>query len=138
MSLGETVATMTMPSRLQVHLEKDIRRRAYMAYIIRSTPGRPDRQLTFVVEVEEIDDTLMGAHMQPSIVDPVDGGLLQALMDALWEAGARPKGHVETAPGIDYHGQLMATEAHLADMRAIAFQKLAMDVPDPARALQID
>jgi len=45
----------------------------------------------------------------------------QALMDELWQAGVRP------ANGVGSVGQLAATEGHLKDMRAIAFELLQME-----------
>jgi hypothetical protein len=46
----------------------------------------------------------------------------QQLCDALWEAGVRPTN------GEGSTGKLAATQAHLADMKAIAFH--AMKVPE--------
>jgi len=40
--------------------------------------------------------------------------LLQALVDAAWEQGIRPKGSEDT------HGELKATKFHLEDMRTLA------------------
>lgn len=44
---------------------------------------------------------------------------LQALMDALWEEGLRPKGHVAPEPT---EGHLTALHAHLDDMRKLVFR----------------
>ena len=45
------------------------------------------------------------------------------LMDALWTAGLRPSGELESI------GQLGALKAHLADMRQVAFKTLDIDKP---------
>jgi hypothetical protein len=47
----------------------------------------------------------------------------QALANSLWNAGFRPEGSRASA------GQLDATQAHLADMRAMAFQGLKLQKP---------
>jgi hypothetical protein len=44
----------------------------------------------------------------------------QMLCDQLWEAGLRPSN------GVGSVGQLAATQAHLADMKALAFHALKM------------
>ena len=45
----------------------------------------------------------------------------QTLMDDLWNAGLRP------TEGAGSAGSLRATEAHLNDMRALAFKQLGME-----------
>lgn len=47
----------------------------------------------------------------------------QQLMDDLWTAGFRP------SEGVGSAGSLRAVEKHLADMRAIAFNRLKVDKP---------
>ena len=47
----------------------------------------------------------------------------QALADDLWRAGFRP------TAGKQSEGQVAATQAHLADMRALAFAKLNVSQP---------
>lgn len=63
-----------------------------------------------------------------SVVDPTFDLLrdrAQALMDMLWGAGLRP------TQGRQSEGALAATDAHLQDMRAIAFAKLEIQVQPP-------
>lgn len=53
----------------------------------------------------------------------LDMSAAQKLMDELWNLGIRPtEGHGST-------GQLAATQAHLQDMRTIAFAKVAVAPP---------
>ena len=63
------------------------------------------------------------AHMytQPAFRLPHDAA--QNLIDDLWRMGFRP------SDGTGNAGQLAATQAHLNDMRALAFKKLAVDIP---------
>lgn len=49
----------------------------------------------------------------------------QQLCDALWEAGVRPTN------GEGSTGQLAATQAHLSDMRAVAFNRLGIKEDRP-------
>lgn len=49
--------------------------------------------------------------------------LLQALLDGAWESGLRPTGYGNVAEA------LRASDAHLQDMRAIAFGKLGVIKP---------
>jgi hypothetical protein len=52
----------------------------------------------------------------------------QGLLDSLWQAGLRP------AEASGSTGQLAATVRHLEDMRAIAFCKTDVCLPEEARA----
>jgi hypothetical protein len=72
--------------------------------------------------------SIVYTEVEPDDMQPMDSPLLslmlpdaQALMDELWQAGVRP------ANGEGSTGQLAATETHLKDMRAIAFELLAME-----------
>ena len=66
------------------------------------------------VEVEE------GTSSEPFIVIPKIGsgdlGMLQAVLDGLWEAGLRPSNHR------DFTQELKATKTHLEDMRQLVFK----------------
>lgn len=62
-----------------------------------------------------------GGHPVPSLSLP--RGANQNLMDELWRAGLRP------TEGSGSAGSLAATEKHLADMRAIVFNKLEVTKP---------
>lgn len=63
----------------------------------------------------------------PSVVAPPSFSLehttAQSLMDQLWNCGFRP------SEGTGSAGSLAATEKHLADMRAITFNKLGVPAP---------
>lgn len=59
-----------------------------------------------------------GVYAEPCLLlEPADA---TTLMDELWRAGVRPS-EIGTA------GHLAATQAHLQDMRAIAFHKLGIN-----------
>lgn len=53
----------------------------------------------------------------------LDDAAAQRLMDDLWDAGLRP------TQGKQSEGMFAAQSAHLADMRAIAFDRLKVDRP---------
>lgn len=53
----------------------------------------------------------------------VDKGFLQAFIDCAWENGLRPTGYQ------NIHEAMKATDAHLQDMRAVAFGKLNIEPP---------
>lgn len=60
-----------------------------------------------------------GAQVNPTFC--LHGPEAQELMDMLWNCGLRP------TQGQSSAGQLDAVERHLADMRAIAFNKLEIE-----------
>lgn len=62
-----------------------------------------------------------GAPLDPTF--SLDRPEAQELMDMLWSCGLRP------TQGKGSEGQLGAVERHLADMRAIAFNKLEIKQP---------
>lgn len=59
----------------------------------------------------------------PSPLARVHIRVAQSLMDSLWRAGLRP------AAGKQSEGVTAAQDAHLQDMRALAFAKLNVPVP---------
>ena len=54
------------------------------------------------------------------VVSDYEADALNGLMDELWNAGFRPRGH-------DGDASVNATKKHLADMRKIAFKFLEME-----------
>lgn len=62
-----------------------------------------------------------GASCPPSFM--LEESEAQVLANTLWDAGIRPVGSNGSA------GQLAAKEAHLQDMRALAFQGLKLQKP---------
>ena len=64
----------------------------------------------------EFEEVPQGALVNPTF--SLHGDEAQELMDMLWNCGLRPTQGKQSA------GQLDAVERHLADMRAIAFNKL--------------
>ena len=74
--------------------------------------GKP-RAVAKPLEFEEVPQ---GAIVNPTF--SLHGDEAQELMDMLWNCGLRPTQGKQSA------GQLDAVERHLADMRAIAFNKL--------------
>ena len=75
-------------------------------------------------ENKYIDDFAMREVAIGDIVPfmPVERQFLQALMDELWANSFRPAGYH------DVHESIKAKEAHLQDLRKIAFKQLEMDV----------
>jgi hypothetical protein len=69
-------------------------------------------------------DHIPGRAEQPTLSGPGNDvqGLLQALLDAAWARGMRPRGH----EGPD---ELKAVTRHLEDMRAMAFAKIGVEAP---------
>jgi hypothetical protein len=80
------------------------------------TTGKPTQmaRLTF----EEFDET---THVEPTI--RMHEQTAQMLMDQLYAAGFRP------TEAVDSRGELVATKAHLADMRALAAHGLQLQLP---------
>jgi hypothetical protein len=62
-----------------------------------------------------------GEYRDPSMI--LDEQAAQVLANSLWDAGIRPEGARASV------GQLAATQAHLEDMRAMAFQGLKVQKP---------
>ena len=62
-----------------------------------------------------------GDYNPPTAV--LDEQAAQVLANSLWDAGIRPEGARASV------GQLAATQAHLEDMRAMAFQGLKVQKP---------
>jgi len=50
-------------------------------------------------------------------------GFLRAVLNCAWDMGLRPDGYLDTRES------MRATNAHLQDMRAIAFHKIGADKP---------
>lgn len=109
--------------RIRDFAERDFRSSNWHLFLMRSGmvsgPNgevmRLNNQLFFRVEERPLDE---GTVDGPSIIDDVDEeGLLQTIMDALWEAGMRPRGY--RAETDTHKGELTATKAHLQDMRAL-------------------
>lgn len=68
----------------------------------------------------------MTTHDEGTVIEPtveIKDATAQLLMDDLWRAGLRP------SEGTGSAGSLRATEKHLEDMRALAFDKLKVDKP---------
>ena len=68
---------------------------------------RPYRTTTELLEVGSYPEPLLSLEMAES----------QALMDQLWDCGVRP------SEGSGSAGALLATQKHLADMRALVFDR---------------
>lgn len=85
----------------------------------------PDHTIRFVQEIRWTEQA------PPSLVAPVEEGnsqeLIQAILDAAWAEGFRPKGFA------DHQNELSATRRHLEDMRCFAFQKSGVTLPSEGR-----
>jgi hypothetical protein len=80
--------------------------------LVKHETGKP----RLVAKSLEFAELPLGAPADPTF--NLDGQEAQELMDMLWNCGLRP------TQGKSSVGQLDAVERHLADMRAIAFNKL--------------
>lgn len=99
-----------------INLNLALRLPSGVAYGDQGAPmGRSVATSITFTEVEDPNEYINEALLKLSQDDA------QALMDELWQAGVRP------ANGVGSVGQLAATETHLKDMRAIAFELLAME-----------
>jgi hypothetical protein len=77
----------------------------------------------FIVGLSTIEftDDMLGRDLGPTLSLRRD--VAQILMDELWQAGLRP------SEGTGSAGALASTQAHLEDMRALAFKALGTDMP---------
>ena len=96
--------------RLIAHQDPWSEQVAFM--LLHQVSGKP-RAICGPLQFNEIPD---GAPANPTF--RLYGPEAQELMDMLWNCGLRP------TQGKSSAGQLDAVERHLADMRAIAFNKL--------------
>jgi hypothetical protein len=80
--------------------------------LVKHETGKP----RLVAKSLEFAEVSPGAPLDPTF--NLDRQEAQELMDMLWNCGLRPTQGKQSA------GQLDAVERHLADMRAIAFNKL--------------
>lgn len=67
------------------------------------------------IEFTEFEE---GASAEPFFIlhEHSDSGMLQAMMDGLWDSGLRPSNHR------DFTQELQATKTHLEDMRQLVFK----------------
>lgn len=82
-------------------------------FFVKAMDGQP-RLVAKPIEMEEAKDNFAGPG--PTLTLSRETG--QELMDQLWEVGLRP------TEGTGSAGALAATQAHLADMKKIAFDLL--------------
>lgn len=82
-----------------------------------------------VAQVSKVEIKQDFEHIAPTLSMQVETA--QALMDELWRCGLRP------TEGTGSAGSLAATERHLADMRAIAFDLMEKRVERIKAAKQI-
>ena len=101
-------------NEFRARAEMDLSRGAY-AIRMAFRDQQPGLMVAKPVEFERVQ---AGAYLPPALVLEPDAA--QVLMDELWRAGIRPS-EIGTA------GHLSATQAHLQDMRAIAFHKLGIN-----------
>lgn len=76
-------------------------------------------------DVMKVGRLVMEDHDPGLVAEPTASLTIQAaqrLMDDLWYSGIRPS-------QVGTEGQLEATQRHLQDMRALAFDKLQVDKP---------
>lgn len=64
-----------------------------------------------------------GEMISPSVAAEFGQGFLRAALNAAWEIGLRPDGFNDTRES------MKATNAHLQDMRALAFHKIGAQKP---------
>lgn len=90
----------------------------YDSFSLWITDKRPNGELYFL-KIETIQSNLAGANAQPFIAvdNPVfeSREFCQAIMDAAWEEGIRPKGFR------DIKNETTALKSHLDDMRRLVF-----------------
>jgi len=79
----------------------------------------PDgRRAAFIWEKRQFTVIESGAMMPEGAVIPLEGSTLQAMMDALWEYGIRPKER-------RFDNEMTLLNAHLEDMRRLVFKEPA-------------
>lgn len=109
----------------KVHTRPDFQRDDIELHIIHTSPtgqkGIVTNLTMFAVAPGGALPANPGRIMAPEVGDQRQ--FLQAMLEAAWEVGMRPAGYSDVA------GSMRAGEAHLQDMRAIAFAKL--EVPKP-------
>lgn len=102
-----------------VHLDSRPYGRGFNLRIIQlDASGQPKAEAGPAVFNAVVDGALMGDP-----VTRIDKDACQKLMDDLWYLGFRPeRGEMSV-------GQVAAVDAHLQDMRALAFAKLGVEKP---------
>lgn len=90
---------------------------SHKLHMIHSFQGKRSAVTNFTLDEITSGQITPCAEIFP-VEDKQDGvtSLLQAMIDAAWEAGFRPRGHE------DHNSELTATRYHLEDMRTLALR----------------
>ncbi len=110
--------------KIRVHVQDNFVARDVDLFVLMERPASDDALLVGV-EWKTLDQR---QKPEPDAGRPFGFGvrhrdLLQAMLDAAWDHGMRPSGYSDVAEA------MKASDAHLQDMRAIAFHKIGAPKP---------
>lgn len=115
-------------STFRLHIQDDFQRNDVKLFLVQTEPGGHRFIGTALVMSdanESGSETPADGRILPRGANQRD--LLQAIVDGAWEAGFRPSGYG------DIRESLAAIDAHLQDMRALAFHATGVQPPTKAR-----